>query len=276
MLLKWRGRLTAAVLALLVIASLHQTYGGIGLVLFSVASSLTRPDVFAAPLRRVVVIGAGLVYVLREHFLQRHDILIQILTAGGLVLAALLFFDVVGSARFAALRQRCLGRWAAREVVVDAAALLGFVALITLLSWVGDRVMQDPITRRYVWANFPIRTLSFVRFPMFIALFWLALVRSRWLSSSRGRAWFAAACGLSCLALAGLCLANVDTRVWGRLRGQMEKNLHPARKRGIFNPQSEENRIYAHLTMVAAGELEPDAAERSIVAGRELSCPHEP
>ena len=275
LLLKWQGRLTAAVLALLLLAPLHQTYGGIGLVLFAVASTLSRPELFAAPLRRAILVGAGLSYVMREHFLQRHDILIQILAAGGLVLAALLFVDVVGSARFAALRERCLGGWGAREVVVDAAALIAFVALVTLLSWVGDQVMADPITRRYVWANFPIRTLSFVRFPMFTAIFWFVLTRSRWLSGPSGRAWFAAACGVSCLALGGLCVANVDSHVWGRLQGQMERNLRPARKRGIFNPQSEENRIYAHLTMVAAGELEPGAAERSVVAGRALGCQHQ-
>lgn len=272
LVLKWQGRLTAAAVTLLGVALLHQTYGGIGLILFTIVSAVSRPEVFAARVRQGILVGVGLLYVMRENFWQRLDVWIQVAAAAGLVLAAWLFFRVMGSARFAALRKRCLGRWAEREVVVDAGALVAFIALVTLGSWAADQLMQDPITRRYVWANLPIRTLSFVRFPAFIALFWVLLNRTQWLARPMRRSWLAAFCGLGCLALGSACATKVDLHAWKRLRSQMERNLDRPREGRTFSPTAEENRIYAHLVMVAAGQLEPDVAEKRIVAKRKISC----
>jgi hypothetical protein len=276
LLLKWQGHLTAAVLALLMLAPIHQTYAGIGLVLFAIASAVSRPDVFATSLRRAVLVLAGLVYVVREHFLERLDIWVQIACALALVVAALLFFRGVCSRRFAAFRQRVLGSWAGREIPLDAASLLGFVLLVTLVSWVGDQVMQDPITRRYAWANLPIRTLSFVRFPVFIAGFWLLLARTQWLARPKGRSWFAAACGLSCLALSWVHASRIDTHAYHRLQNELSQNLSKPRGGRPFKPIAEEKRIYANLTMVAAGQMEPRVADENIMAKRKIRCPMTP
>jgi hypothetical protein len=272
LLLKWQGRLTAAVIALLMIAPLHQTYGGMGLVLFAIGSAVSRPEVFATALRRAILVGVGLLYVVREHFLERLDVWVQIACALGLVAGALLFFRGVCSTRFAALRQRYLGSWAGREIPLDALSLLGFVVFVTLLSWVGDQVMQDPITRRYAWSNLPIRTLSFVRFPVFIAGFWLLLARTQWLASPRGRRWFAAACALSCLLLSWSHVARTDTRAYHRLQSELGRNLRRPREGSTFKPFDEERRVYAHLAMVAAGQMAPAAAEATIIAERKIRC----
>jgi hypothetical protein len=256
------------------IAPIHQTYAGLGLVLFAAASSVSRPEVFATAERRIILVGAGLVYVVREHFLERFDLWVQIICALGLVVAALLFFRVVCSAQFAAFRQRRLGKWLDRELAWDAAILIGFVVLVTLVSWAGDQLMQNGITRRYVWANLPIRTLSFVRLPVFIACFWLVLTRLPWLTRGRGQGWLAATCALSCLVLSWIWVSEVDRHAWKRQTKQMAKSLAAARDRRIFDPNVEEARIYAHLAMVAAGELEPAAAESNLVAQRRIKCAH--
>jgi hypothetical protein len=83
---------------------------------------------------------------------------------------------------------------------------------------------------------------------------------------------FAAACALSCLGLSWAYVSRFDTGVRSRLRSGIESNLRRAPEGGILNPGVEENRIYAHLTMVAAGQMEPAAAETSIVASRRISC----
>jgi hypothetical protein len=272
LVLKWQGHWTAAVLTLLMIAPLHQTYGGLGLILFTVASAVSRPEVFATTLRRVVLVAAGLVYVVREHFLERLDVWVQVACAIGLVLAAVLFFRGVCSARFAAFRERYLGGWVEREIALDALTLIGLVTLVTLVSWVGDQVMQNALTRRYVWANLPIRSLSFVRFPAFVACFWLLLIRTQWLAKPSGRSVVAAACALCCLGLSWKYVSHLDTGVRKRLRSGIESNLRLPPERSILNPGAEENRIYAHLTMVAAGQMDPAAAETSILANRKISC----
>lgn len=272
LLLKWQGHLTAAVVSLLIIASIHQTYGGLGLVLFATASAVSRPEVFATPVRRTILVVVGLVYVVRERFLERLDGWVQLACALGLIVAALFFFRGVCSARFGAWRQRHVGSWAGREIALDAAALLGFVLLVTLVSWVGDQVMQNPLTRRYVWANLPIRTLSFVRFPVFIAGFWLVLTRLKWLASARGRSSFAAACALSGLALSWVCMSKVDAHAYERLLGELDSNLRRPRAGSIFEPFAEERRIYAYLTMVAAGQVDPAKADARIVGKREIHC----
>jgi hypothetical protein len=268
---KWQGRLTAAVITLLMMAPMHQTYAGLGLVLFAIASAVSRPDVFATPLRRAMLIGAGLVYVGREHFVERLAVSVQVVSAVVLVLSALVFFRGVCSESIAAFRLRVLGNWASREIALDALSLGALVMLVTLVCWVADAILQDPITRRYVWANFPMRTLSFVRFPVFIAGFWLLLTRTQWLSSVRGQIRFAAGCVLASVLLIGVSARSVDTGVWGRLKHQFARNLRPP-KSGPFRPESEEHRIYAFLTMVAAGELEPAEADAKIVGDRAIIC----
>lgn len=276
LVLKWQGHLTAAALAVLLLGPIHQTYGGIGLVLFAVASAVSRPDVFATGLRRAILVGAGLVYVVREHFLERFDVGVQVACALALVVAALLFFRGVGSTRLAAWRQRFLRGWAGREIPLDAASLLGFVLLVTLLSWVGDQVLQDPLTRRYAWSNLPVRTLSFVRLPVFAAGFWLLLARTQWLTTPRGRSWFAAACALGCLALSWLHVSRTDTHAYERLQSELSQNLRRPRGGRAFKPIAEEKRVYAYLTLVAAGQMAPAAAEANIIGKRKIRCPRRP
>jgi hypothetical protein len=271
LVLKWQGRLTPAVLALLLITLLHQTYAGLALILFAACSAVSKPEIFATTLHRAILVGMGLVYVVREHFLEHLEAWVQIVCALALVVAALLFFRIVGSARYAALRQRCLGSWLEREVVWDAVIQMGFLALVTLASWVGNQLTHDAMTRRFVWSNLPIRSLSFVRFPVFVACFWLVLTHLPWLLG-RGRSWLAATCALSCLALSWVFVLQVDPHVSKRLGREVGRHLSPPRDRRIFSPRAEENRIYAHLTMVAAGQMEADAADKSIVANRRIKC----
>jgi hypothetical protein len=272
LLLKWQGRLTAATLALLLIAPIHQTYGGLALVMFAAASTISRPTVFATTSRRIILISAGLVYVLREHFLEHLDPWVQAACSLALVAAALLLFRIVCSARFAAVRERILGRWVEREIACDAITLVALVVLITLLSWGGARVTKDALSRRYVWANFPSRALSFVRFPAFIACFWLLSTRLRWAASSKNRARFAATCAVSGLVLSGVCVSQVDVHAWKRLQREVKHQLGPPRDRDAFRPQSEEGRIYAYLAMIAARQRDLVWAEADIVARRPIRC----
>jgi hypothetical protein len=271
LVLKWQGHLSAALLALLLIVPIHQTYAGLALILLAAASAVSRPDLFATSLRRALMVGTGLVYVVREHFLEHLAVWVQVVCALALVLAALLFFRVVASARYAALRERYLGSWLQRDVALDAAVLMGFLVLVTLASWLGNQVTRDAITRHYVWSNLPIRTLSFVRFPVFVAGFLSVLTRVPWLMTN-GRNWLIATCTLSCLVLSWICASEVDTHVSKRLVSEINQHLRPARNRRSFSPQVEEDRIYAYLTLVAAGQVEASAAETSIVANRHINC----
>lgn len=106
---------------------------------------------------------------------------------------------------------------------------------------------------------------------MFIACFWLALTRLQWLASPKGRSWIAGACALSCAALSWFCLSNVNTDVYPRLLRELDQNLQP-RGEGIFDPYREERRIYAYLTLVAAGKMDPVEADAGIIGNREIRC----
>ncbi|HKO92554.1 MAG TPA: hypothetical protein VJU61_15440, partial [Polyangiaceae bacterium] len=270
---KWRGRCTAAVLALLLIAPIHQTYSGLALLSFAAISALSRPELFSSRGVRLLLVGIGLIYVVRERFFEHFSVSAQLAVGAGLVVAALLFFRVMSSAAFAAFRQRYLGRWLDQEVFLDAWALVALVILLLLVSVIGDRITNDPITRRYVWSNIPTRTLSFVRFPVFIAFCLLIARRLHWHEGSKSRFWCTTACALSCLLLSFVSLSQIDRGAWHRLGHEMRKHLGAPRRLEALRPKDEEERIYAHLVMVAAGDMEASAAEASILRERPIECP---
>jgi hypothetical protein len=73
------------------------------------------------------------------------------------------------------------------------------------------------------------------------------------------------------LLLAALASRQFRADAWQRFEGELAQRLAPSRE-PYFNPLAEERRLYAHLALVAAGEMDLAEAEAHIAAQRPIRC----
>jgi len=269
LLLQWRGAWTWASAAILLISPLHQTYAGLGLALFSLALLVSRPEAFARTGVRLLLTGAGLVYLLREQFFASSGWLVRIAAAAALIGVAALCFRVVGSRTFAEFRRARLGRLAERELLLSIGSLLAVAALVALVSLVGSRLTHDANARTYFFTELTTRVLGFVRFPAAMAL---GLLVAHRYASDVATFRLTAGSAVACLALGAAACLNVDRESWTRLSGELEQQLGRPSERRVFKPPREEARIYAHLALVASGALPSSEALERIFRKRTIRC----
>ena len=174
-ILLWRRRWTAASLAILLMAPLHQTYAGIGLALFSLTALIATPQAFVQRNARIALSLAGLVYLYREHLFAGLGPLARVACAAALLGVAFLGFRIAGSQRFLALRRRYLGRFAERPLVTSAATLSLLALSIGLGSLLGSALSAP--TQHNMWAESAGRIGAFSRLPVAIAVATTLLAR---------------------------------------------------------------------------------------------------
>lgn len=269
LLLLWRRRFVAASIAILLIAPLHQTYASIGLALYSLTALMASPEALSPWAARLSLLLAGLIYLYREHLFADLAPLARGAAAAALLGAALLGFHIARSQRFLQLRQRYLGRFAERPLVVSAATLSVLAVAIGLGSLLGNALSNAP-PHQNMWAESAGRIGAFARLPVAIAVATTLLARPA-LSSPRRQAWIHAGAALVSLLLAAAATRQYRAGAWPRFERELAQHLAPAHE-PRFNPIAEERRLYAHLALVAAGELEPEEAESRLVARRPIRC----
>jgi len=219
---------------------------------------------------RLLLTGAGLVYLLREQFFASSGWLVRIAAAAALIGVAALCFRAVGSRAFAEFRRARLGRLAEREVLLSIGTLLAVAALVALVSLVGSQLTRDANARLYFFTELTTRVLGFVRFPAAMAL---GLLLAHRYASDAATFRLMAGSAVACLALSGAACLNVDRQCWSRLRGELEQQFGRPSERRVFQPLREEARIYAHLALVASGALPSSAALERIFRKRTIQCP---
>jgi hypothetical protein len=263
MVLRWGGHALAASLAILCIGAVHQTYGGIALLMFVASSALSRPDRLKAWPVRLVLLASLLLFVVRDRTLTSTPAA-QLALAALLGLCGLAAFAVVQSRPYGRFRERLLGRFAADEVFIDTAVMLLLCTLLAALALVLGP-SADYAHRIYFWSDLAMRSWSFARFPLFVSIALLAL---QYLSSSSVR--IGAGLAAAAAALAFLVLFQLDPAP-GRARSNQFQAALAAIQKPVLDLPADEAGIYAHLIQISTG-AEADGPVRARMAAVPIQC----
>lgn len=270
-LLKWQGRTVGAGLVVLAIGLLHQTYGGIALAFFSLATALSAPAAFERRPLRILLTLSAVMYLVREQYWgSSTGLLLQVVMVLVVVGVAQLAFLIVRSRAYQDTRQRLLRRLADQDIALDALFLMLLAIVTTVVCLIGGRLEQDPVSRLYFWSDLTIRIWSLIRFPVLVAaLFYIA--RRAGLANPQRLPILYRCVALACAALTLVALTQVDSRAWTRLQHEVAQ-LEAVPTSSALRPVAEEARIYYLLASVAAAEVDANTARERIHMERPIQC----
>ena len=267
LLLRWQGSHIAAALVILSIGLAHQTYAGLALVLFSLATAVSRPAVLGSWSVRTILVAATITYVMRERYFGGAHLVVQLAVVAALISSAVAALALVASPRYSRLRTRALGAAAGRESFLDAGVCILFAGIVTIVCLVGGSWDSDPITRDYFWSDLATRIWSFVRFPAFVALALLVLSHIRIAEGPRN-ATLAVAAVVLCI----LAFVQIDRAAPVRQLREFASLISVLPATTELMPISEEDRLYANLALVATGAESASVAWTRFMAGRRIVC----
>jgi hypothetical protein len=247
LVLRWRGRSVGAAWAILAIGLVHQTYAGLALFFYAIATSLSDPRALRPMSVRFALVLAALIYAWRETYVLNLGSLA--LPAGiGIVVVAAASFRIVDSAEYHRHLSRELGHLAGRPVLIDALVIVALCTLISLLALVASQG-ADPISRHYVWADLATRVWAFARFPGFVAI---ALVVARlWPQPTQVVSTVMMTMAMLAILAAALEVQRNPVR---RLEHAQAALLADAAGGKVVTFPSGEVWLYAHLTAISANE----------------------
>lgn len=256
LVLRWRGKPTAAAAVILSIAALHQTYGGLALFLYIAATSVSDPEGLRPLRARLALTAAALLYVWREAHLTQLQVS-PLLSGIGVVAVAASGFAVTSSELYQRTLPRAARRFTSQPVYIDAAIIILLCVLVAVVAYVFAR-SADPITQFYVWADLSTRIWSFARFPLFVAAAMIIIARSKVDQRHVGRAMSA----LAAFAIIPAAM-NIDPGAFERLAREGSAQLgRPAGKTILF--PSAEAWLYSKLAAVSAGEIDGPSFAQSV------------
>ena len=266
--LKWQGSYRAAALMILSVGLAHQTYAGLAVLLFSLATAVSRPTVLGAWSVRATLIVAAITYVMRERYFGGASLGVQVVVIAVLISFVAGAFALVASPWYARFRIRALGATAARDILLDASVCILFAGIVTAVCLVAGPLDSDPITRSYFWSELATRIWSFVRFPAFVAaaLFVLSHIR---LAEGPRNATLAVAASVLCV----LAFVQIDRAAPVRQLRELASLISALPATADLLPTSEEDRLYANLALVATGAESASVARTRFIAGRRIACP---
>lgn len=263
MVLRWQRRPAAGAIAILLAGAMHQTYGGISLLLFTVTTAIASPDQLKGRATQVLLTLAAVIYAMRERYVTV-DLAIQAAVLIAVVTAATLAFTAVRSGPYARLRTRMLGMFADRELLLDAATCILLCTVVTVAALIAAR-RSEPTIALYFWSDLTIRLWSFARFPVFVGAAMLVVK-----ALARQFRWLETAGALLCLILVLVSLRQIDVDGLRDAPSQASIAAYDAGYPGLRLPK-EERVIYANLALVTAG-AQPAAELRRRLAMEALSC----
>jgi hypothetical protein len=243
MVLRWRNKPVAAAVAVLLMSAAHLTYGGIGLFLFAATTSIAKPTALSGWTTRAVLVLAAVLCVARDRYFGAGSLPVLPILGAVVVMAAGLL--AVGSPLYARLRERILGRFADREVLIDVVVLLLACVAITAIAIVGAS-RADPVARLYLWSDLAMRIWSFARFPMAIGA---ALLLLSWIRLPAAPRY--AAIGAIAAVAAVVAALQIDWSGGSRRDDEMAAALVLPGSGLEF--RRDETPLYAHLALIAAG-----------------------
>lgn len=262
MVLRWGGNTAAGALAVLGAGAMHQTYGGISLILFAVTTAISSPDRLKSLRVRILLTSAAIIVVMRESYFDV-QLPVQIAAVAAVIVAAVLSFALVCSPIYGKVRSRLLGAWHDKEFLLDAAACIAICALVTCAALTAAP-RSSPATAMYFWSDLTIRLWSFARFPVFMAVaLWALEVLGR-------RNQLEGAGALAALLLTGAAAFQCDPTNLRSVPSMAAINAFDAAQAGIRMPR-EERAFYAHLALVSAG-LEPASSFRRDLSSAPIVC----
>lgn len=238
MVLRWRGLPAWGAVMVLLAGAMHQTYGGIALLLFAASAAVSDPRALAGWPVRALLTLAAVIYALRDTYFGA-GLGAQLLMIAVLIGAAAGAFWFVASPLYTRLRERLLGKYADGGRYLDALVIVGICLLATAVALVAAQGAEKA-QRLYLWSDLTMRIWSFARFPLFVAGAWFVAGRFR----------RDAAIGGTAAVLAVAAVALID---WtGSARRDAELSSALASPADYVLPR-DERFIYAHLGRVAAG-----------------------
>lgn len=250
MVLRWRGLPAAGAVAVLLAGAMHQTYGGIALLLFAASAAVSDPKALAGWPVRALLTLAAVIYAMRERYFAS-GMGMQLAIVAILIVGAFAAFWFAATPLYERLHARVLGKHRDKTLYLDALVIVAVCVLVTAIALVGAHGAARP-QRLYLWSDLAMRIWSFARFPLFVAAAWFVGTRFR-----RDAAIAAAAA-----ALAMAAFAMIDWNGPARRSAELAAALD--RPAGLELPR-DERWVYAHLGRLAVG-AEPPAALRSAVS----------
>jgi len=267
LVLKWNDRPVLAALTIVAMGFVHQTYGGVGLLLMSVLFAISKPEALDLRSVRLTLVAAVLIYIWQEKFFGDREVASQWLLVVTVFAAAATAFTICRSSQYRRLVARMLDPLASEEQQLDALVCVLAAAIITGVCLIGGALEANPITGRYLWSDLATRIWSFVRYPAFVAAALWAM--SHWPSLLRhGRA----AIGTISVVLCLTALAQIDPKAPGVQAHHLAELSFGAPRSPVQDPMAEEDRVYAQLLSVAMGLRNAGAAHVALVEERPIRC----
>jgi hypothetical protein len=265
--LRWSARPTAAACVVLFAGVLHQTYGGLAVVLFTTMTAFSRPEALRSWPVRLLLTFSVLMFVIRDRVLAV-GLIPQFALATFFGLSALAAFALIQSSAYLGLRRRLLGKLQQEEVTLDAVVAVLICLFITAvaMTFAGN---AEPYMRLYFWSDLATRIWSFARFPVFVAVAF-GLLR---LLPVKGPAVPIALCTVT-IVLSGLALLQVDrTPQWAGPRplGAALADSQPP----LLTLPADEATVYARLLAISSA-TQPETGTTGRLLRAPIRCFGEP
>jgi hypothetical protein len=254
MALRWNRHALAASCLIFCAGALHQTYGGIAVLMFAAATAASRPADLQNWKVRLVLTAALLAALLRDRFFAANAFILWG-SAALLVVTAAAAFGLIQSRSYQSQRLRLLGKFEKEEVVIDAVVMTMICALITIVA-LALAPTATPSARLYFWSDLTFRIWSFARFPFFVAIGVLLIRRVH--DENAALPLVGAA-----FLLAFLTIIQIDRKPAWAGPAPLQKELA-----GLDDPELElpagEGIVYSHLIAVSSGVEAPSSLRRRL------------